>query len=311
MPTPRVSVVIPTWRRSTLLLRAVHSVLTQTVRTLECVVVIDGPDDPTREVLETVVDARLRKVELPQRAGASAARNAGVAVARADWIALLDDDDEWLPHKLERQLEAAERSTHRLPIVACATVCQTGRGRYVVPRVDPRPDVPLAQYLLQRRRLFSGDGILQTSTLLVARELLCRVPFDDRLSMFQDTDWLLRAVTVDGAGLEFVAEPLAVWHADDGRTRIAGSGSWRYSLDWASRTLAAGLITRDAFAAFVMTYVAAQASSARDWRAAWTLVGEAFRRGRPRALHLAIYAAMWGVPVRVRRTIRDWVIARR
>ena len=117
MATPFVSAVIPTRNRHQLVLRAVHSVLTQTYENLEAIVVIDGPDSVTRSALGAIVDPRLRVVELEHSVGGSDARNRGVREARGEWVALLDDDDEWLPSKIEKQVDVAVHSKFTSPIV--------------------------------------------------------------------------------------------------------------------------------------------------------------------------------------------------
>ena len=92
-----VSVVIPTLRRPKLVLRAVASVLNQTYEQIEVIVVVDGPDQATIDVLRTVKDPRMQVVVNPRSLTAAGARNVGVDHARGEWIAFLDDDDEWLP----------------------------------------------------------------------------------------------------------------------------------------------------------------------------------------------------------------------
>ena len=94
-----VSVVIPTFGRPALVARAAATALGQTVPPLEVLVVADGHDPRTREVVEGLADQRCRYLELPVHRGAGAARNLGVAEARGDLVAFLDDDDEWLPHQ--------------------------------------------------------------------------------------------------------------------------------------------------------------------------------------------------------------------
>lgn len=94
----------PTFNRASLLLRAVHSVLEQTHRDLELIVVDDGSTDKTQEVLARTDDARL-KVLTQKHQGVSRARNFGIASSKGRMIALLDSDDQWLPRKIERQLE--------------------------------------------------------------------------------------------------------------------------------------------------------------------------------------------------------------
>ena len=95
---PSVSVVIPTRNRPQLLCRAIASIMKQNIDTIEIIVVLDGPDETTRSLLS---DLALKIIELPVHKGLEAASNAGIAVARGKWIALLDDDDEWLPDKVK------------------------------------------------------------------------------------------------------------------------------------------------------------------------------------------------------------------
>ena len=109
----QVSVVIPTHNRKRLVPRALESVLAQTRPAEEIIVVDDGSTDGTA----SAVASRFAGVRClrQERRGVSAARNRGVASATGHWIAFLDSDDEWLPHKLERQLAALEASPgHRI-----------------------------------------------------------------------------------------------------------------------------------------------------------------------------------------------------
>src|SRR5579862_6769377 len=105
-----VSAVIPTRNRPHLVTRAVQSALDQTYADIEVIVVVDGPDPATEDALAQFDDKRLRLIVLPEPVGAARARNVGVEAAWGDWIALLDDDDEWLPEKTRAQMQAAERS---------------------------------------------------------------------------------------------------------------------------------------------------------------------------------------------------------
>ena len=94
---PRVSVVILTRNRPQMVLRAVSDALAQTLRDLEVIVVIDGPDEATATALAGVNDRRLRVVQHDRNRGISAARNTGFYEACGDYVALQDDDDEWQP----------------------------------------------------------------------------------------------------------------------------------------------------------------------------------------------------------------------
>ena len=105
--TPAVSVVIPTYNRADLVVQAVESVLDQTYISVELIVVDDGSTDATEVRLAPYRD-RLQYSKQPNR-GVNAARNFGISIARGRYIALLDDDDIWLPSKLDEQVRVLER----------------------------------------------------------------------------------------------------------------------------------------------------------------------------------------------------------
>ncbi|NHN40959.1 glycosyltransferase family 2 protein [Halorubellus sp. JP-L1] len=100
-----VSVIIPAYNESKNILRAVDSVLAQTYEELECIVVDDGSEDNTVERVESYDDSRVRCIKHDVNRGRSAARNTGINAASGDYIAFLDSDDQWVPEKLEHQLQ--------------------------------------------------------------------------------------------------------------------------------------------------------------------------------------------------------------
>src|SRR3989338_101944 len=114
-----VSVIIPTYRRAAFLKRAIQSVLHQTHRDLELIVVENGQSREGKAVVNTFQqkDSRLRYV-YQQQPDPTTARNVGLAHARGKYIAFLDNDDEWLPRKLERQVAVLDRDP-ALALVAC------------------------------------------------------------------------------------------------------------------------------------------------------------------------------------------------
>lgn len=119
--TPNISVIVPTYNRLQTLPRAIHSILDQTYQDFDLWVVDDGSNDGTREWVQSEL---LGRTDLPlevhylytDRKGVSHARNKAIQLSRAPWVALLDSDDEWLPHKLEKQMQMASEHPH-LPLI--------------------------------------------------------------------------------------------------------------------------------------------------------------------------------------------------
>ena len=99
----KISVVIPTFNRNSLVARAIDSVLKQSLNPYEIIVVDDGSDDGTSEMIQNKYNSI--KLIRQQNNGVSAARNKGIKHAKGDWIGLLDSDDEWTEKKLENQAD--------------------------------------------------------------------------------------------------------------------------------------------------------------------------------------------------------------
>src|SRR6478672_2666674 len=125
----RVSVIMPVYNGAAFVSRAIDSVLRQTVRDLELIVVDDGSTDDTREVVTAITDSRLRYIHQQNR-GPSVARNNGIRAASAEWIAFLDSDDYWLPTKLEAQLARA-REVPDAGVIYCGAKYLDPSGNFI------------------------------------------------------------------------------------------------------------------------------------------------------------------------------------
>lgn len=283
-------------------MRAVRSVLDQSVREIEAIVVMDGEDPETTRALETIRDARLRVIR-SNGSGAGAARNAGAAEARAEWIAFLDDDDEWLPGKLAVQMRCALASRDGFPVIACRLIARGAHGDRIWPLRMPEPKEHFSEYLFCQRGLRGGEGLVLPSAILTKKNLLARVPFRADLPRHNDVDWLLRAARIEGMRVMFVpeAEPFVVWNMDNGRPRISNTSDWEYSLQWirANRQL----VTPRAYASFAMIWASSTAARGGHWKAFWSLPIEALRSGSPRWTDFAAHLIIWLIPERVRGAI--------
>jgi glycosyltransferase involved in cell wall biosynthesis len=232
---PNVSAVICTVNRPQLVLRAIKSVCAQTYRDLEIVVVLDGPDSATRESLAAVADPRLRVVENPTNVGISNARNIGIREARGEWIAMLDDDDEWLPEKIEKQMELAATLHRDDAVFLTLYYDRHGTQEMIQPRRFPRPGQPVSEYLFCEYLLLgSRETFLQTSTWLVRRKFMIEHPFTPDMRFNEDADWLLHTIHDTNEQLVFVREPLAIFHADENRARLSvrQASAWKMTRQW-------------------------------------------------------------------------------
>jgi glycosyltransferase involved in cell wall biosynthesis len=303
VPGIAVSAVVATYQRPQLVARAVRSALAQVPAPAEVVVVVDGESRETEDTLAAIGDPRVRVVVLGERLGTGAALNEGVGRANAEWVAFLDDDDEWLPGKLAAQLRAAEASPHELPLVSCRLLARTGSAEFVWPVRVPEPGEDMSEYLFRRRSPFVGEGLVQTSTIFAPRRLALEVPFRTGSRLHVDADWVLRASAHPGAGLEFVAgdAPYAVWNVEYHRARVTyAAEDWRDSLAWIE---AAPNVTSRARASFILTHVSAAAARERSWRAFVSLPRTASRHHRPSLTDATVHAANYLVPARVRRAV--------
>lgn len=180
-----VTVVIPTHNRSDLLPRAIRSVLGQTYKNLECIVVDDASNDSTEQVVREFEDNRLIYLRHETSLHASAARNSGIKKARGEFLAFLDDDDEWLPQKLEKQLGLITSSSEQVGLVYCWLDCY--EEEQLVSQRHPKLRGNIFKHTLDRQ------PIGNSSTLLVRRAVIETVGgFDESLPRGNDGDFIRR-----------------------------------------------------------------------------------------------------------------------
>jgi glycosyltransferase involved in cell wall biosynthesis len=209
-----VSVIIPTYNRAKTIERAVNSVLAQTWKEIEVIVVDDGSTDETNEVLKRYGD-KLRVIR-QQNGGASAARNTGIKAATGEIISFLDSDDAWLPPKTERQANLLQR-TESSGVVCC--VCNARMlfssgavTSFQVAGLHPEQAEGVwsnpAHILVDRFLLFNQVAAIRREALDHSGY------FREDLRIMEDYDLALRLSLM--GPWAFIADPLVVWHEDAG-----------------------------------------------------------------------------------------------
>ncbi len=271
-PKPLVSVVIPTRLRPELAKAIDSAQRQQDVGTVEIVVVIDAAHaiaSPTDHVTEKLNRARVLVLEGGQ--GAAAARNEGVQMASGEWIAFLDDDDEWNDRHLAAALEEAGR--HDMDVLVATRAVQVVEGRPLSVPTPARPkrvDESVGDYLFRRRSPSVGRASLFTSTLVVRRSIALRVPWQHGLRRHQDWGWLLRLEEAGVSTAQASAVTTRIWVGSD--SSISASADWESSLDWARRRRSS--LSRHAYTDFLVAQSLRYAIQARSWRGVRTVAGE-------------------------------------
>lgn len=216
MSEPLVSVIIPTFNRPALLTRAVDSVLQQSYRNFEIIIVDDGSTDEL--ALRTLEDLSNRSPKISilrnaSRRGAAAARNRGIEHAGGTCIAFLDDDDEWIPYKLDRQVIYL-KSNPGVGVVSCWYIRRVGRTQWYV----KKPAVITREDLLWENFLGSFSFCMITREVIHAVGLL-----DEELPGSQDRDYWIRAAEQYKLGV--VPEHLAIQNErSSGRITVDAAG---------------------------------------------------------------------------------------
>lgn len=196
-----VSVVIATYNRAQQVKEAIDSVLAQSEPVREVIVVDDGSKDNTREQLLAYGD-RIRPF-FQANGGASAARNLAMRNARGEWLAFLDDDDVWLPTKIEKQMDMVKQNP-RLGLVYCSDYAVDEQLRILYPRnAAPENRGDVFDRLLIKNFIF-------TSCVIARRDLVEKAGYMDLEFKFAQ-DWDLWLKVLADSEADFVADPQVLY----------------------------------------------------------------------------------------------------
>lgn len=204
-PRPLVTVVITTYNRPSYLTTAVRSVRDQTYDPIELIVVDDHSDTPASRSLADVPFDRFANVECirhDENRGANAARNTGIEAASGEYIAFLDDDDSWLPTKVERQVDTFQRHGD-IGVTYTGLILRNGQDAEIA--VPPTVE-DMTKALLCRNVV----GTL--STVMVRADLAREVTFDEEFPSWADLEWYISLST--SATFQPIPDPLVVYEFD-------------------------------------------------------------------------------------------------
>ncbi len=181
----KVSVIIPFYNRADLIGRAVESVLRQTYKNLDIILVDDASTDEGPSIVEAFRDPKIRLITRERRGGAGAARNSGIRFAEGNVLTFLDSDDQWFPEKISTQMAVLKNPDNFAPGVVCSFT--------VIEKDSQRNLAPLDNRHRLIRQLEWGCALSPGSTLMVNKETFEEIGyFDESYQRLEDWEWLIR-----------------------------------------------------------------------------------------------------------------------
>ena len=196
-----VSVIIPTFNRSGLLHRAILSIYRQDYKNYEIIVVVDNSSDGTLQLLEKIKSDKIKIIVLNNNVGAAEARNIGIRNSVGEYIAFLDDDDEWVENKLSKQVELINTSRD-IKLVSCDYTIVDGKNR-VTKTTGKR--------IVNVNDLFYLNYPGSFSFCLTKRIFLKDYFINPSLKACQDWDLWIKILLNDGE-CRIINEPLVIYY---------------------------------------------------------------------------------------------------
>lgn len=184
-----ISVIVPTYNRADLISETIESILNQTYKNFELIIVDDGSTDNTEEVIRKFKDSRIKYIKTDNWGGPARPRNIGIKKAKGEYIAFCDDDDIWLPEKLEKQIRVFQISNETAMLY---TRFKTIEGDVISNRIFPENGKYKSGNIFKSLYLRS---FIACSSVVVKRSVLDQVGLfdtDPNLIAIEDTDLWLR-----------------------------------------------------------------------------------------------------------------------
>ena len=193
-----VSVIIPTYNRKNTIMKATKSVLNQTYKNIEVIIVDDASTDGTENLFKENIDKRVRFYRYTENKGACYARNYGVEHANGRYIAFQDSDDEWLDEKIEKQLKYLKQKNADFVFCGMNRTSKNKKFYYPERGFDNNKDAFIQ--ILDANRA-------STQTMLMKKEIFETIKFDILFKRFQDWDFALQ-VAKNGYKMYYLEEAL-------------------------------------------------------------------------------------------------------
>ena len=186
----KISIIIPTYNREKLIGNSIRSVLNQTYKNLEVIVVDDGSTDNTENEVNKIEDERLKYIKLQLNNGSSNARNIGIKNAIGQYVSFQDSDDRYYPEKLEKQIKNIINKNSILDFCKIKVIFNSSYSFFY-------PNERQEKSILEGNtfeELISRGNFISTQTMLVKTNFIKKYYFDPNMPRLQDYDLLLRMI---------------------------------------------------------------------------------------------------------------------
>jgi len=209
---PKVSIVIPTYNRAWLLRKAISSVLNQTYQDFEIIVVDDASTDNTIDVISALNSKRIKYIRHEYNKGEAEARNTGILNTNGQYIAFLDDDDEWLPKKLELQVKKIENSPQKTGLIYTSIIRYYYKENKLIKKHQS-----ITLHKGETYHILMKQNIIGTpSCVLIRRKCIEKIGlFDNTISYGLDYDYWIRISK--HFDIEYLTEPLVKYRIHENR----------------------------------------------------------------------------------------------
>ena len=225
---PLVSAIIATHNRLGMLKKALESVLSQTYREIEIIIVDDQSDDGTEEYCKSLPGVKYIRISRAQHKNGSRTRNIGLKSAKGKYVAFLDDDDEWMPGKIEKQINViVGRDDIGMVYTAALIEYDDGHTEEDIAKVELRGDI---------KKAVLYNNVTSTSTMLFDRNKLLEIGgFDEELDYWQDTELIMRIA--QKYKVDCVNEPLTLYreNLNDKKRRSNNINGYQRAIEYINK----------------------------------------------------------------------------
>ncbi len=186
----KISVIIPTYNRGNIIENSITSVLNQTYKNLEVLIIDDGSTDNTKEIIDKIDDKRIRYIKIKENLGGSNARNIGIKEATGRFISFQDSDDTFYPNKLELQFNNMINQNSNLDFCKIKVIFNSSYHHYVPNKVQEK-NIMKGNFFTE---LIANGNYISTQSILVRKKFIEKYYFDVNMPRLQDYELILRMI---------------------------------------------------------------------------------------------------------------------